>query len=209
MYLYVFGSYCRGEIDQYSDIDLLVIKDQDEVLTQFDLDKFSIYNLDRIQNLWKEGNPFAWHLYLESRLIFSNGNDDVVRSLGKPNVYSNHINDMNKFLQLYLESKNSLIETNNSRDFDLSMIFLALRNFASCYSLGHLKNPNFSRNSSTAIGIDSIRISDKCYSILKNSRILSTRGIGKNVSEEEIAIVINELEVISEWFKELIKKTHE
>jgi hypothetical protein len=209
MYLYIFGSYCRGEIDQYSDIDLLVIKDKDEILPQFDLDKYSIYNLDRIQNLWDEGNPFAWHLFLESKLIFSNDNKDVVRSLGKPNIYSNHTNDMNKFLKLYLESKNSLIRTNDSRDFDLSMIFLALRNFASCYSLGYLKNPNFSRNSSIEIGIDSIKISDECYSILKNSRILSTRGIGKNVSDEEVAIVINELEVISEWFKKLITKTHE
>jgi len=209
MYLYVFGSYCRGEIDEYSDIDLLIIKNQDEILPQYDIDKYSIYNLDRIQELWEEGNPFAWHLFLESRFIFSNDSLDVLKNLGEPNIYNNHINDMNKFSKLFNDSKLSLISTNNSIDFDLSMIFLSIRNYASCYSLGHLKKPIFSRNSAIELGSDSIRISNDCYSILLKSRILSTRGIGYNVSNKELKVVLNELDSISIWFNNLKTKINE
>lgn len=209
MNLYVFGSFCRGEIDQYSDIDLLIIKKQNEILPRFDLDKYSIYNLDRIQILWKEGNPFAWHLFLESKFIFSNDSIDVLKNLGEPNIYSNHINDMDKFLKLFHDSKLSLVSTKNSIDFDLSMIFLSIRNFASCYSLGHLKKPNFSRNSAIELGNDSIKLSDDCYSILLKSRILSTRGIGNNITNKELEIVLNELDYISEWFNNLKIKTNE
>lgn len=209
MYLYVFGSYCRGEIDEYSDIDLLIIKNQDEILPQYDIDKYSIYNLDRIQELWVEGNPFAWHLSLESRFIFSNDSLDVLKNLGEPNIYNNHINDMNKFSKLFNDSKLSLVSTNNSIDFDLSMIFLSIRNYASCYSLGHLKKPIFSRNSAIELGSDSIRISKDCYSILLKSRILSTRGIGQNISNKELKVVLNELDSISIWFNNLKTKINE
>ncbi len=206
MDLYIFGSYCRGEIDNYSDIDLLLIKDINEDLTTFDLDKFSIYNKKRINELWQEGNPFAWHLHLESKFIFSNTKTNYLKSLGVPNEYQNLDNDLNKFYQLYIDAKESLNQSFSSKDFDFSMIFLAIRNFASCYSLGYLKKPNFSRNSSLQLGEDSIQILNSSYSILEKARILSTRGIGSNILDSEFDEVVNEMENITKWFEKLNKK---
>ena len=40
--VYIFGSVVRGEIDQYSDIDLLLITD--ELTQNIDLNKYSIYS---------------------------------------------------------------------------------------------------------------------------------------------------------------------
>ncbi|KAA6334965.1 hypothetical protein EZS27_016773 [termite gut metagenome] len=207
MYLYLFGSLFRGEFDQYSDIDLLLIKDKKEHYLSIDLDKYSIYNEERIEDLWKEGNPFAWHLYFESRLIFSTDKSDFIRDLGVPNNYKNLKNDLNKFYKLYIDSLHSLKESTDSRDFDLSVIFLAMRNFASCYSLGSLYQYNFSRNSAITLQKDCLKIPIDCFSILERTRILSTRGIGNNVSEIEYECVLKELDNISNWFQLINNKT--
>ncbi|MEA9414299.1 nucleotidyltransferase domain-containing protein [Flavobacterium sp. PL02] len=207
MHLYIFGSFCRGEIDQYSDIDLLIIKTKNEKTTAYDLNKYSIYNQDRIQDLWKEGNPFAWHLYKESNLVSSDDDTDFLKQLDEPNIYSNMENDLKKFYKLFKDSCDSVAKSKDSIDFDYSMIFLAIRNFASCYSLGHLKEYNFSRNSSLKLNDDSLIISDNCYSILEKSRILSTRGIGNNLIEEEYQLVLSELNIVENWFNKLIRKT--
>ena len=42
MYIYAFGSICRGEIDFYSDVDLIAISDDLVQLKKFDPNKFSI-----------------------------------------------------------------------------------------------------------------------------------------------------------------------
>lgn len=206
MYLYIFGSFCRGEIDKYSDIDLLIIKDKSENIDSFDLDKYSIYNRARIEDLWKEGNPFAWHLFLESKLIYSTDKSNLFMEMGAPDRYKNLFEDLNKFHKLFDDSCSSLINTDLSRDFDLSMIFLAIRNFASCYSLGYLSIPNFSRNSALTLPSHSLEISKECFSILENSRISSTRGIGNNITLDQYNIVLKELNKIQGWLELLIDK---
>jgi hypothetical protein len=206
MYLYVFGSFCRGEIDQYSDVDLLIIKSENEDHTSCDLNKYSIYSEDRIKDLWKEGNPFAWHLYKESNLVSSEDNTDFLQQLEAPNIYCNMEKDLKKFHKLFRDSCDSISKSKDSIDFDYSMIFLAIRNFASCYSLGHLKEYNFSRNSSLRLNDDSLTISGNSYSILEKSRILSTRGIGENLLEEEYQMVLNEINIIENWFNKLMIK---
>ena len=60
MHIYAFGSLCRGEVDFGSDVDLLSIIEGPD--SRFDPDVFAKYSYDRIRSLWKEGNPFAWHL---------------------------------------------------------------------------------------------------------------------------------------------------
>jgi len=86
MYIYIFGSICRGEIDMYSDTDLLLISNG---LHLDFIDKYSIYSPKRIRELWEEGNPFAWHLHTESRLVFSPNGINFLENLGTPNKYSN------------------------------------------------------------------------------------------------------------------------
>jgi nucleotidyltransferase-like protein/YCII-related domain-containing protein len=80
MHIYAFGSICRGEILLGSDIDLLALVDGYE--TRLDPDIFSLYSYGRVAELWSEGNPFAWHLFLESKLIFTADGSDFLNSLG-------------------------------------------------------------------------------------------------------------------------------
>src|SRR5260370_33489855 len=101
MHIYAFGSVCRGEVSTGSDVDLLAIVENDE--SRFDLDVYSVYSYERIQDLWEEGNPFAWHLFLESRILFSGDAKDYLKALGSPNPYRHCIRDCEKFLALFCD----------------------------------------------------------------------------------------------------------
>lgn len=204
MEIYAFGSVVRGEIDKFSDIDLLILKDIGEDMSEIDKEQYSIYTYQRISELWLEGNPFAWHLFIEGKCIFTNNKIPFLDSLNKPSNYKNLKDDLNKFFELFITSKNSILDEKYSIDFDLSMIFLAIRNFASCFSLGYLKNYEFSRNSALRLDKYSIEINNQVYDRLKKSRLLSTRGLGDKISQNELILIINEFPKIEKWFNQLL-----
>lgn len=203
MHIYAFGSVCRGEIDIGSDIDLLAIVDGYD--SRFDPSIYSIYTLARLKEIWKEGNPFAWHLALESKLIYSDDGKDILKNLGMPKVYANANFDCIKFYNIFLKASNSLYSSVNSKIFDLSTIFLSIRNIATCYSLQAFDQPDFSRNSARRLGDISIPISEEVYRLYERSRILCTRGYGEKLTDQEISIAVNSMETIKRWMLSLIE----
>jgi len=207
MHIYAFGSIVRGEISIGSDVDLLAIIEGYD--PRFEPDIFSIYSYNRIEELWKEGNPFAWHLSMESKLLYSHDGSNFLEELGKPLPYKSCFRDCEKFFALFRESQKSICAGSNSMVFDLSTVFLSIRNLASCFSLGVLNRPDFSRHSSLRLGDDNIPISQQSYRILERTRILSTRGVGSIPSREEGMLVIKELETIQRWMKDLLKRSRE
>ena len=202
-HIYAFGSVCRGDIEYGSDIDLLVLLDC--IDTRFDSNKFSIYSYNRIYQLWEDGNPFAWHLHLESSMIYSSDGIDYLKSLGVPSRYKQCRNDCLKFHILMQEAIASLKCSDTSKTFDLSTIFLGMRNIASCFSLGYLNEPIFTRNSAIQIGQHSINIDDNVYRTLENARILCTRGIGANIDDYNVSIVMDSLSSIEAWASRIVK----
>lgn len=197
---YAFGSICRGELDEGSDIDLLACITGAK--PPLDTSKFSVYTHDRLVKLWQEGNPFAWHLHLESRLLYSSdGGDFIADGLGAPSPYKQAHTDCEKFKRLFFESAAELSEEANSAVFHLSCIFLAARNFATCYSLG-IGKPVFSRRSPLLID-QRLDINRDTFNILARARILSTRGIGNTLSHDEIAEAIASLPAIAGWMDSL------
>lgn len=207
MHVYAFGSVCRGDISVGSDIDLLAIVDGCSF--RFDPDVFSIYTYERIRELWQEGNPFAWHLSLESRLLFSSDQHDYLKVLGRPGPYRNSVRDCEKFFALFREACASILASSTSRVFDLSTVFLSIRNIATCFSLGVTKQPDFSRNSAHRLGDNSIPISLSTFQILERARILCTRGYGTNITDQEVNIVIGQLNEVHEWMNNLVEKAKE
>ncbi|MGG1922846.1 nucleotidyltransferase domain-containing protein [Chryseobacterium sp. NRRL B-14798] len=204
MDIYIFGSVVRGEIDKFSDIDMLIIKDNNENLKDISPEVYSIYTYDRIGDLWKEGNPFAWHLYLESKCVFTDNKVSFIKSLGRPNNYKNLKKDLYKFYKLYQDSQKSILESQHSTDFDLSMIFLAIRNFAACFSLGFVGKANFTRDSAINLDSYSLNINNNVYNNLKKARLLATRGIGKTVTTDELNEITNEFIEIEKWFNKIL-----
>lgn len=211
MHIYAFGSVCRGEVDAASDIDMLAIVNGHD--TRFNPSDYSIYSYARISEIWEQGNPFAWHLFLESKLVYSDDATDYLRSLGKPAPYSSGLADCKKFHEIFLSAKDSLERTDLAEIFDLSSVFLAVRNFATCYSLSRGVKPDFSRNSARNLGAESVSIDNSIYCLLERSRVLCTRGIGDLLRPQEIIEAKLALDTIDCWMKSIIynmkSETHE
>ncbi len=203
-YIYIFGSLVRGEIDQYSDTDLLLISNN--TLKNVDSNKFSLYTPDRIKELYDEGNPFAWHLYFESKLVYSSSECDFLSQIGKPSDYRNCKNDLLKFKNLFDDSIASIKENDYSLTFDLAMIFLAIRNFATCYTLGCYKRPIFSRLAFEKLDDYPLILDDRIKELLMMSRISSTRGIDYIIKEEYLSLFKLDSARIDEWFNKIMRK---
>lgn len=200
--IYIFGSVVRGEIDQYSDVDLLLISDEN--MQDIDPNKYSLYTPSRIEEMFKEGNPFAWHLYYESKLVYSSG-EDFLLSLGKPSKYSACKADLIKFKKLFDESVDSTRSNEYSIVFDLAMIFLAIRNFSTCYTLGCYERPIFSRQSFEKLTDYPLILDSRIKEMLMMSRISSTRGINYYISSETLSLFEKEIEKIDKWFNEILE----
>jgi hypothetical protein len=159
-----------------------------------------------LRELWEEGNPFAWHLHLESRLIFSTEGDDFLSSLGRPSDYRKCREDCDKFASVFEEAVANLRAGGLSVTFELSNVFLGIRNVATCFSLGILRKPIFSRTAALEIGQHSLRIPNKPFRALERARILCTRGKGQSLLPHEIDSVLDQLGAIEEWVNALKKE---
>lgn len=203
MHIYAFGSICRGEVDISSDIDMLAIVDGYD--SRFNPINYSIYSYERINELWKQGNPFAWHLFLESKLVYSEDDIDYLQSIGEPSEYKLGIVDCEKFRQIFLSAKYSIEDSDLTEIFDLSTVFLSVRNFATCYSLHSGISPDFSRNSARNLGAKSIPIDMTTYKLFERARVLCTRGLGEILTQTEIDKAKNTLGEIDYWMIGLLK----
>lgn len=204
MYLYIFGSACRGELDKYSDIDMLAIYNDKNEINHLDENKISIYSEEKIQKIWSLGNPFAWHLYYESKLVYSSNNKDFLNNLDKPSIYKDGLSDCIKFYEILEKSADSVKKDSYSIVFDFSTIFLCIRNISTCYSL-HFNKPNFSRDSAILLGQNSLNIDSDVYNILKTCRLANTRGLNIFLQNFEVQVVINQLNEIQVWANKLIE----
>lgn len=205
MHIYAFGSICRGDISVDSDVDLLALVEGRD--PRFDPDKFSIYSYKRIRELWASGNAFAWHLALESKLIYSEDRGDFLNGLGRPSKYVGGAEDCRRFREIFESALLSVQEGAPSLVFELSTIFLAIRNIATCYSLTMLPIPTFGRDSARQLGPRNIPMSDAVYSILMRARLLSTRGTGDDIAEVDTSKLADELVGCREWVNELCMET--
>jgi len=199
MHIYAFGSICRGEIDRGSDVDLLACVDGPA--PQIDTEKYSLYRYERLSDLWGEGNPFAWHLHLESKLLYSPDGSDFLLELGVPAKYVAGDDDCAKFQLLFDQSYEAVKSSSNSATFHLSCIFLAIRNFATCHSLSR-GAPIFSRRSPLLVE-PALDIDLKAFSILTRARLLSTRGYGEPIMKDEISMAVQAIANVPKWMKAL------
>lgn len=190
LHIYAFGSICRGEIASGSDVDLLAVSSGGS--NELSRSMFSIYSHSKIKTIWREGNPFAWHLHIESRLIHSSDCTDFIEGLGPPATYAKAREDCERFLGIYRQASDSLRHDHASAIFDLSAAFLGLRNFATCFLLGR-GLPDFSRGVALNLITDMPPGDLSAYRVLERARLLCTRGHGDMLLPEEIEGAIKAL----------------
>lgn len=204
MHIYAFGSICRGDLSVESDIDLLALVQARE--PRLNPDNFSIYSYKRMTELWAEGNAFAWHLALESKIVYTEDGDDFLKSLGMPSTYTSGAIDCERFRDVFEASFVAIENGTPSLVFELSSVFLAVRNLATCYSLAMMPVPTFGRDSARKLGSNSIPMSEDIYLLLMRARLLSTRGVGQDVGEIDVEKVISELSGCRPWIDALYKE---
>jgi hypothetical protein len=154
--------------------------------------------------MWSRGNPFAWHLWLEARLLYASDGLDYLAELSAPSPYVQCGPDCRKFLALFREARASLLAPDcTTHVFELSTIFLSIRNAATCFSLGTMPRPVFSRKSARCLGPNSLSIDENAYAILERARILSSRGGGACLDLWEIEPIMILLHRIDQWLVSL------
>ena len=76
----IFGSRTRGDHDEYSDLDIIVVSEGLNMLKREEIKNYlekrfhcdvsiSWYSKIKLNKYFTEGHLFAWHLYLESKPI--------------------------------------------------------------------------------------------------------------------------------------------
>jgi hypothetical protein len=204
LHIYAFGSICRGEILPGSDVDLLAIRSGGS--NDLSRSMFSIYSHAKVRTIWREGNPFAWHLHAESRLIYSSDGADFISTLGSPATYETAGEDCTRFLRMYMQASLSLQHDRASAIFDLSTAFLGIRNFSTCYLLGR-GHSDFSRGVALKLIGDMPPSDLSAYRVLERARLLCTRGHGDIPTRIEIDQAIRALPNFEEKLIGIIEGT--
>jgi len=91
--LIVFGSYARGDTDEFSDLDLLGIVD-DKILKSTPVRdiNLSIYSIGKLIELMETGDLFALHLKMEGRALFGDAIfHEVIKKFKYKETYASDI----------------------------------------------------------------------------------------------------------------------
>ncbi len=152
----LFGSTARGDADDLSDLDILIVVSRLSERTFRRAQRFgvhifgattavSVYSAERLRELYSSGALFAWHLFLESKNLAPERGTDLIEQLGQPadtpdlHGYLNELFDLSKSIIRELEGQpGSLV-------YEAGILYLASRNagIAACWK--HRILPVFSR----------------------------------------------------------------
>lgn len=185
----VFGSVARGDADSNSDLDILAIvpdnrKPPEEPLGDFIIKMFgrkgsiSWYSYNRMQELYKQGHLFAWHVFLESKQVAPVGGSDVLKYLGEPSRYTTADKDMASLLEILSSVKKATIESPRNAVYEAGLIYVCTKNIALIASSFGNRQLDFSRHSPYHIKIRSLEflISRGDYDLLIEARHAGMRG---------------------------------
>src|SRR4051812_27000291 len=93
--IYIFGSIIRGEVSTTSDVDVLVIPLGPQRREAYP-DTWSVYSVEIVKSYHELGRLMAWHLYLESKCVYSPTKDNLISRLGPPASYTTYREDIDE-----------------------------------------------------------------------------------------------------------------
>jgi hypothetical protein len=186
---FVFGSVARAQGDDQSDLDILaIVADghgkvaERDVLVAIppELQRFgpsiSWYGLARVEEMFRNGDLFAWHLHHEAVPIFDP--ESLLLTLGEPAPYSSSSEDVAFFEALLSSIPSSLKAQPSNAVYELGLVYVCLRNIGMAASGKVAGRPNFSRYSPFELpGITPPPIARSQYDIAMTCRMAGQRGI--------------------------------
>lgn len=195
----LFGSMARGDNDQLSDADVLVVvedrsgKVPEEAIRDFvmpwvgQLPTISWYGRTRLAEMFNNGHLFSWHLAYESRPLW--GPNQIEEIFGTPNQYCDAIIDIGSFRSIIESIPKALKQCPNNSIYEMGLLYVCIRNIAMSASWHLCDRPDFTRYSPYRLGAQSLRASKTMYEAAMCCRIASQRGAmpSDKVAYEDVA----------------------
>lgn len=203
--IYLFGSVARGDQDEQSDVDILIVIDdcsEDDYIKykkeyasilQIPVSWISLYRKKKILKMHEKGSYFLWHLKQEGKVLYSRENelDKLFSTLPR---YRSMKEDIKEYQQILDDVKEELHNVYLCIEYELSVLASLVRN--TCIMLSYLNNRfDFSRNQVVKYCIDKyqIDISLEEYKALYQYRSYETGKIQE--------VVKGKIDDINKWVK--------
>ncbi|MBX9453601.1 MAG: nucleotidyltransferase domain-containing protein [Mesorhizobium sp.] len=181
----MFGSRVRGDEDERSDCDVVVVvKDGSGTVPEQSLQDFllpligshasiSWYGLRKMVKMFADGDLFAWHLYLESLPLA--GFPHLSKSVGRPAGYTRAYRDIAELEEILVEVEWHLRRWPANAIYEAGILYVCARNIAMSASW-HLSTPSFGRYSPYHLPSFQFPLPPRTYDIAMSCRMASQRG---------------------------------
>jgi hypothetical protein len=185
---YIFGSAGRGQQDHLSDLDVLAVVRNgggnvpDSIIASHVPDKLkplklsiSWYGRDRLREMFRNGELFAWHLHRETIPLFDPEN--FLAGLGRPSDYRECVADVTSFQRVMAGIPAQVALNEQNAIYEAGLVYVCLRNIAMAASWSLCAFPDFSRYSAFRLsGVDPCPISAQEFDLTMACRMASQRG---------------------------------
>jgi predicted nucleotidyltransferase len=212
----LFGSVARGDADEASDFDILIVtrrelglEEKRRIHAALDSDfcrktSISWYSTETIRRMYLDGHLFAWHLHLESTPLTGLATPDFLASLDAPGPYTECEADIAALIDIMSTIPAVLRESPKSSVYEAGVLFVCLRNIALSASWYSPAGLDFSRYSPLSVGRQlgiPLRIEGGRYYDLVRARLSSQRGI--QFDDTDAMLVVETCCVSLEWAHEM------
>lgn len=203
--IYLFGSVARGDQDEQSDVDILIVIDncsEDDYIRykknyasilQIPISWISLYREKKILKMHERGSYFLWHLKQEGKMLYSKENELKKLFTTLPR-YRGMKKDIEEYQQILDDVKEESYNEYLCIEYELSVLASLVRN--TCIMLSYLNNRfDFSRNLVVEYCIDKykIDISLEEYKVLYQYRSYETGKISE--------VAKGKIDDINKWAK--------
>lgn len=202
----LFGSVARGDDDETSDLDILAIVESragrvDEEIVYHLLPTelrdrrpdISWYGSDRYREMSLTGQLFAWHIYLDGRVLFDP--QDYMRLLGAPTPYTKCLEDIDAFIAIADGIRPQILASSQNAVYEMGVLYVCLRNVAMSGSWFLAARPDFTRDAPFHLSpsLSSFGVSHLSYRRSMACRQASQRGADAPgmVSEQEVLKMVD------------------
>jgi predicted nucleotidyltransferase len=204
--IYIFGSITRGEVTSTSDTDILVIPLQNQTKKEYP-SSWSYYTEETLQKMHKDGRLFSWHLFLDSKCIYTPREIPLFVEMDAPNSYDTMHEDIKDLKGLLEQSLMYLHDNTSNIIFEIGVIHTCLRDIAMSASWFLSDRPCFSIYAPYIISIP-LPLNKDVYKKAISARHNSTRGINNHSNWEVVAEEILSAP-INKWVKEIEESMNE
>lgn len=186
--LYVFGSVGRGQQDSLSDLDLLaVVKNAGGKVSESSIlshvpfamrhlkPSISWYGGDRLAEMFRNGELFAWHLHRETFPLYDPAS--FLTKLGRPAPYRDAVPDTRSFQKILRGIPSQIAASEHNAIYEAGLTYVCLRNIGMAASWLLCEVPDFSRYSPFQLrGVGRCPISQDEFDLTMACRMAGQRG---------------------------------